>query len=78
MPHISVKMWPGKPEEKKLMLAREIARITMEILEVPESSISVCMREVPREIWGESVYKPEILDAPEDVVIPPGYRPEGY
>lgn len=71
MPHITVKLWPGKDESKKQKLAEAIKEITVKILEVPETSISVAIEEVSKEDWTSKVKKPEILDNDKNIYIYP-------
>jgi 4-oxalocrotonate tautomerase len=42
MPHVIVKMWPGKSESQKHRLARAIAHDVMKILNFRDESVSVC------------------------------------
>lgn len=76
MPHIIVKLWAGKPEDKKIQLAEEIKKITIDILGTPESSISVAFEETTPEDWPEKVYGPDIIDKKDTLYIKPGYVPE--
>ena len=46
MPHIIVKLWPGKSEQQKQRLADAIANDVMEILGYGEESVSVGIEEV--------------------------------
>jgi len=71
MPHITVKLWPGKDQSKKQKLAEAIKEITVKILEVPETSISVAIEEVSKEDWISKVKKPEILDNDKNIYIYP-------
>lgn len=73
MPHITVKMWPGKSEQQKVRLAEKIARDVIEILNSAEESVSVAIEEVKPEDWAEKVYKPEIVNKPEKIYKKPGY-----
>ena len=43
MPHVTVKLWPGKSEQQKARLAEAIAKDVMEILHYGEESVSVTM-----------------------------------
>ena len=45
MPHIIVKLWPGKSEAQKKRLAEEISKDVAAILGYGEESVSVAMRE---------------------------------
>ena len=73
MPHIIVKLWPGKPEKQKTRLAEEITRVVMTVLNYGEESVSVAMEEVEPQDWAEKVYKPDIVNKPEQLYKKPGY-----
>lgn len=75
MPHIIVKLWPNKKEEEKQLLADKIVKAVMESLEVPETSISVAMEEIPRENWAKEVYIPDIINKADNIYVKPGYVP---
>ena len=46
MPHVIVKLWPGKSEPQKVRLAEAITKDVMDILHYGEESVSVAMEEV--------------------------------
>lgn len=73
MPHIVVKLWPGRNDEIKHRLAKKIASDVAEELKVELSDISVAFEEVPQETWGEQVYKKEIRDN-KNLYFKPGYE----
>lgn len=73
MPHVVVKLWPGKSEQQKQRLAEAIARNVMDILGYGEESVSVAMEEVEPLDWAEKVYKPDIVNKPERLYKKPGY-----
>lgn len=75
MPHVTVKLWPGKSEQQKKQLAEAITKDVMNVLNYGEESVSVAIEEVKSEDWAEKVYKPDILDKPENVYKKPGYNP---
>ena len=60
MPHIIVKLWPGKSEHQKARLADRIARDVMEVLNYGEESVSVALQEIKSQDWKDKVYKPDI------------------
>jgi 4-oxalocrotonate tautomerase len=60
MPHVIVKLWPGKSEEQKAHLAEAITKDVMKILHYGEGSVSVAMVEVTSQGRVEKVYKPEV------------------
>ena len=67
MPHVIVKLWPGKSEEQKNRLAERITEAVMAVLNYGEESVSVSIEEVKPQDWTEKVYKPDILDNPESL-----------
>jgi 4-oxalocrotonate tautomerase len=73
MPHVVVKLWPGKTEAQKAKLAEAIARDVIEHLGSSEASVSVSIEEVPQDAWAEQVYRPDIAGRPELVYRKPGY-----
>ena len=75
MPHVIVKLWPGKSEPQKARLAEEIVKDVMDVLGYGEESVSVAMEEVEPQDWAEKVYKPDIVSKPEQLYKKPGYDP---
>ncbi len=73
MPHIIVKLWPGKSEQQKTRLAEAITKDVMNTLHYGEESVSVAFEEIPAQEWAEKVYKPDILNHPEKLYKKPGY-----
>jgi 4-oxalocrotonate tautomerase len=73
MPHVIVKLWPGKSEDQKRRLAERIAQDVMDVLGYGEESVSVALEEVKPEDWAEKVYKPDIVNKPEQLYKKPGY-----
>lgn len=74
MPHVIVKLWPGKSEQQKTQLAEAIAKDVMRILHYGEESVSVSIEEIPAQEWAEKVYTPDIQNSPEKLYKKPGYR----
>ena len=75
MPHVIVKLYPGRSEQQKARLADEIVRDVVAIAKCEEESVSVAFEEIKPEDWPEKVYKPDILDSPEKLYKKPGYNP---
>lgn len=73
MPHVIVKLWPGKSEQQKPRLADAIARDVMSILQYGEESVSVAIEEAAPGDWSEKVYKPDVRKSPEMLYKKPGY-----
>ncbi len=73
MPHVIVKLWPGKPEQQKKQLADAITKNVMSVLRYGEESVSVAIEEVKSQDWAEKVYKPDIMNNPRNLYKKPGY-----
>lgn len=73
MPHVIVKMFPGRTEDQKKALAEQITRALMETIKCTDGSISVAVEEVSSEEWMEKVYKPHIQEKKETLYKQPGY-----
>jgi 4-oxalocrotonate tautomerase len=73
MPHVIVKLWPGKSEQQKKRLAEAISKDVMEVLHYGEESVSVAMEEVRSGDWVEKVYRPDIKDKWGQLYKKPGY-----
>jgi len=73
MPHVIVKLWPGKSEQQKTRLAEAITKDVMSIFNYGEESVSVAMQEIEPQDWAKKVYNPDILAKPEQLYKKPGY-----
>ena len=75
MPHVIVKLYPGRSKLQKARLAEEIVKDVVAIAKCEEKSVSVAFEEIKPEDWAEEVYKPDILDSPGKLYKKPGYNP---
>ena len=75
MPHVIVKLYPGRSEEQKAQLADEIVKDVVAIAKCDEKSVSVAFEEIEKENWAETVYKNDILDKRDSLYKKPGYNP---
>jgi 4-oxalocrotonate tautomerase len=75
MPHVSIKMYPGRSEDVKQQLADVIVRDILSVVQCDEKWISVVVEEIDSTEWPEKVYKPEILDKQDSLYKKPGYNP---
>lgn len=73
MPHVIIKLWPGKSEEQKQQLADAIAQDVMDVLGYGEESVSVAIQEIRAEEWAEEVYKTDIVGNSAKLYKKPGY-----
>ena len=74
MPHVIVKLWPGKSEQQKARLADKIAKDVMDIFNYGEESVSIGFEEIKSQDWKEKVYRPDIRDKWEKLYKKPGYE----
>ncbi|HDQ03279.1 MAG TPA: 4-oxalocrotonate tautomerase [Deltaproteobacteria bacterium] len=75
MPHIIVKLYPGRSEEQKKELAEKIAEDVVAIAKCEEKTVSVAFEEILPEDWPQKVYKPDILNKQNNLYKKPGYNP---
>jgi 4-oxalocrotonate tautomerase len=75
MPHVIVKLYPGRSEQQKTRLAEEIVKDVVAIAKCEEKSVSVAIEEIKPEAWAEEVYRPDILDNKEKLYKKPEYNP---
>lgn len=66
MPHISIKMYPGRTEEIKKNLAAKVEETVMKELNMESKYISVSVEEIEKDKWQEEVV--EKLN-PEEVYV---------
>jgi 4-oxalocrotonate tautomerase len=77
MPHVIVKMYPGRTEEQKKKLVKAITDSIIKIIAVDEKVISIAVEDVSPEEWAEKVYLPDILEKKDTLYKKPGYNPFG-
>ena len=75
MPHVIVKLVPGRTEQQKRRLAEAITRSVTAILDTGEDAVSVAMEEVAAADWTDAVYRPDILPRLDRLYKKPGYDP---
>ena len=75
MPHIVVKMYPGRSKQQKAQLAEAIVKDVMAVTHCGADSVSVAIEDVSPQDWTEQVYKPEILAKADTLYKKPGYNP---
>jgi 4-oxalocrotonate tautomerase len=73
MPHVIVKLWPGKSEQQKVRLAEEIVKDVTKVLNYGEESVSIAIEEVEPQDWAEKVFQPDIVNNSERPYKRPGY-----
>ena len=74
MPHVIVKLWPGKSEKQKAQLAQQITQDVMSTLGYGEESVTVAMEEIGPQDWKEKVYEPDIMRNAKNLYKKPDYK----
>ena len=73
MPHVIVKLWPGKSQQQKQRLADAITRAVTEQLGYGDESVSVAFEEIRAADWKAQVYEPDIVQQAHKLLKKPGY-----
>ena len=73
MPHVIVKLWPGKSEQQKRRLVQAITKDVMDVLNYGDESVSVAFEEVDAAEWAAKVYQPDIARKSALLYKKPGY-----
>ena len=75
MPHVIVKLWPGKSEQQKQKLVDGVTKAVTTSLGYGDDAVSVSLEEVAPADWTEKVYKADIINGPGKLYKKPGYNP---
>ncbi|MDF0541156.1 tautomerase family protein [Sphingobium sp. H39-3-25] len=75
MPHVIVKLWPGKSDAQKQELSNAILGAVTDILDYADDSVSVGFEEVVPDQWQARVYDPDIRGRWNTLTKQPGYGP---
>ena len=76
MPHVNVKLFPGRTEAKKQELADAFVKSMGEVLGTEEWAVSVVFEEVTKENWEKEVVIPELRGKKPLLYKAPGYSVE--
>ena len=75
MPHVIVKLLPGRSEQQKVQLAQQIVKDVVRIANTDDKSVSVAIEEVNAEDWTEKVYRSDIARHWDKLYKKPEYEP---
>lgn len=75
MPHITVKVWPGKPAEGIARMSDEIVDSVCRNLGYEPGAVSVGIEEVAPADWMSAVYEPDIAARWDHLTHKPNYGP---
>ena len=73
MPHVTIKVQTGTPEDKKKQLAEALVEDVVDIVGSGRESISVAIEEIDPKEWKEKVYEPLIRRKKGMLYKKPGY-----
>jgi 4-oxalocrotonate tautomerase len=73
VPHVIVKLWPGKSDAQKQRLTETIVNGVMIDLGYGEDAVSVAFEEVAPAEWNGRVYQPDITARWTSLTKKPGY-----
>lgn len=73
MPHVIVKMWPGRTEEQKKACAKAVAMAVADTIDdVTDEKMSVSIMEIPQEEWDRKINGIDRVDPDATLYIPKG------
>ena len=72
MPHVIVKMFPGRTQAQKQAVADAITQALITTLGSKPASISVGIEDVAPDAWDATVKTPDITAKPETIFKHPG------
>lgn len=72
MPHVIVKMFPGRTPAQKQAVADAITQALITTLGSKPASISVGIEDIAPDAWDATVKTPDILGKPETIFKQPG------
>lgn len=53
MPIVNIDMWAGRPAETKKKLIENVTKTVCETIGCPAQAVTVVIRDVPKENWGQ-------------------------
>ena len=74
MPHVIIKLFPGRTVSQKDALTKRIIHAMEETIDAKSESISVSFEEIKPEQWDEQVVKPDLIDKKEFLFKSPYYK----
>ncbi len=78
MPHIVIKLWPGRTMEQKRAVCIPIGVALHEATGIELSHISVSIEEVQPEEWDGKIRNGELIQKASEIVIPEGTSAEDW
>jgi 4-oxalocrotonate tautomerase len=78
MPHIIIKVYPGRTMAQKRALCLPVGKALSDAMGIELEHISVSIEEVERERWDEQVRNGELVERAADIVIPEHTKAEDW
>ena len=73
MPHVNVRLYPGRTEEQKRALTERIVEAFRETMGIDAKWVSLVIEEVAPEDWDATVVEPEIRAKDDALYKKPDY-----
>lgn len=73
MPHVNVKLYPGRSDEQKKAFTQSVIEAMQECLGVESKYVTVAFEEISPDDWQEVVVKPELIGKRELLTKEPEY-----
>lgn len=74
MPHVAIKLYPGRTIEQKKVITEKIIAALVETIDANDRSISVSFEDIDPADWDDKVVKPDIADKLDCMIKLPGYE----
>jgi len=78
MPHVVVKMWPGRTEAQKKRCAKLVSEAVMEAIGVEAEKMSVSIMEIPESEWDAKINGVDRVDPDAVLYIPKDSKQETW
>jgi 4-oxalocrotonate tautomerase len=73
MPHVIVKLYPGRSEDQKRELAQAITKTLVSALGSKQDAISIGIEDVAPAEWADRVHGPDVLAKSDTIYKQPGF-----
>ena len=60
MPHVIVKLWPGRSDQQKRVIAARVIQAVVDSAGVAPTAVTVGIEEIAKERWQDEVHIPDV------------------